>query len=173
MMAIAAGHVDLVGTLFTRHSPRAFAQCVRLVGDRQVADDLVQEAFLRVLRYRASFRGEARFTTWLYRIVRNVCLDHLKASNRAAEVAARVASEQDELDPAGALDDPDLTQLRAALERLAPQKRELLVMCRVEGLGYAQIAERLGASEGAIRVRVHRAVGELRAILTALEGGDS
>ena len=173
MAAIQAGHVELLGLLFTRHSPKAFALCYRLVGNAEAADDLVQDAFLRVLRYRASFRAEARFTTWLYRIVRNVCMDYLKASSRAGELERQIAAQGDELDSAPAVDDSRLSVLRAALERLDPDKRELLIAARIDGLGYAQLAERFGASEGAIRVRVHRAMGELKRLVEALQEGES
>lgn len=169
MRAIQAGHLDLLGVLYERHSGRVFAQCLRAVGDPTVADDLVQEAFLRVLRYRSSFRGEARFSTWLHRIAGNVCLDHLRARGKQAAVDSEFAATAEDTETP----EPErLAMLRAALARLPADKRELLRMCRIEGLTYAQAAERLGAREGTVRVRVHRALGELRSILESLgEGG--
>ncbi len=84
MCQVAGGDPDALGALFARHHHRVHALCFRYVGDSTTADDLVQESFLRVQRYGKSFDGRARFTTWLYRLVRNVCMDHLASSERDA-----------------------------------------------------------------------------------------
>ena len=93
MRAIQEGHLDLLGTLFGRYSGKVLGRCFQMVGDRHHADDLLQESFLRVLRYRDSFKGTARFSTWLYRIVTNVCLDHLRAGNRRDIAVEELASQ--------------------------------------------------------------------------------
>lgn len=167
MQAVQEGHVDLLGTLFTRYADRVFGRCFQLVGDRHEADDLLQESFLRVLRYRDSYKGTARFSTWLYRIATNVCLDHLKARNREG-TAVRELAETTDFEPPPTEDDR-IVVLRAALERLAPDKRDLLVMTRIRGWGYAKMAAECGATEGAVRVRVHRAMQELKSIVDSLQ----
>ena len=171
MRAVQADHVDQLGVLFRRHSRRVFVQCLRLVGDPDVADDMVQETFLRVLRHRASFRGSARFTTWLHRIASNVCLDHLRGRRRP--VSNDVDSEASQAVTVFQPTESDgVSVLRSALDKLSQDKRELLTMCRLEGLSYADAAERLGVSEGALRVRVHRAMTELKAIFDSLWAGE-
>jgi len=171
MQAIQKGHLDLLGTLFSRYASRVFGRCFQLVRDRAEADDLLQEAFLRVLRYRASFRATARFSSWLYQITTNVCFDHLEARKRDSSIARELARDLEENVGFDEPDsDPRIELLRSALERLAPEPRELLTLVRLQGYGYAQLAERYGASEGAIRVRVHRALKELKSIAQALEG---
>lgn len=171
MRAIQEGHLDLLGTLFTRYSDRVFGRCFQLVGDRHEADDLLQESFLRVLRYRASYKGTARFSTWLYRIATNVCLDHLKAKNREGSAVQRLVEMTDFTPPMDNDDRVDV--LRVAFERLSAEKQELLVMARIRGFGYARLAESCGTSEGTIRVRVHRAMRELKSIVDGLMESES
>jgi RNA polymerase sigma-70 factor (ECF subfamily) len=171
MRAIQEGHVDLLGSLFTRYMDRVFRRCLHLVGDRHEAEDLLQESFLRVLRYRDSYKGTARFSTWLYRIATNVCFDHLKARSREGAAVENLAETTD-FEPLPT-DDDRIVVLRVAFERLAPEKRDLLIMTRIRGWGYAKLAAECGATEGAIRVRVHRALQELKSIVDSLQESES
>ena len=171
MAATGHGDLDALGILFNRHHARVHALCYRLTGDASVADDLVQESFLRVLKYRKGFGARAAFTTWLYRLVRNVCMDHLNAEAKKRERAELLALEQrHEREQDGrAESDPRLETLRAALYGLSPDKREVLVLSRYEGLSYAEIADVCETTVGAIKVRAHRAMRELRRKFEELE----
>ncbi len=171
MCAIQEGHLHLLGTLFGRHQDKVYGRCFQLVRSRDEADDLLQEAFLRVLRYRDSFKGTAQFSTWLYRIVTNVCLDHLKSEGRAAVTQQELAAEAPTEERAPEADER-LALTKEAMERLAPGKRELILDIRVRGLGYSEAAAEAGISEGAIRVRVHRAIQELKSIMDSLQESD-
>ena len=82
MRAAQTGDLDALGELFVRHQSRVYALCYRLTNDESAAHDLTQESFLRVLRYGHSFSGQAKFTTWLYRVVRNRCNDYHAARSR-------------------------------------------------------------------------------------------
>ena len=157
---VAAGDAVALDHLFRRHHARVHALCARLSADESAADDLVQETFIRVLRHAHGFKGRASFTTWLYRIARNVCYDALKKARRQ-ELAILPETE--------ASADPRVDLLERALARLPSQSREALVLARWHDLPYAQIAEVLGCSEGAARVRVHRALTQLRAIVMEME----
>lgn len=171
MHAIQEGHIDLLGVLYERYSRRVSARCHGMVGDPADVDDLVQETFLRVLRYRSGFRGDARFSTWLYRIASNVCLDHMKARGKRAASNSDLASVTS-IGNGPSAHRERLAVLETALDRLPADKRELLLLCRLGGLSYTQLAERLGAREGTVRVRVHRAVTQLKSIFDTLwEGG--
>jgi RNA polymerase sigma-70 factor (ECF subfamily) len=171
MSAVRAGQTDFLGVLFERYSREAFGLCRRMVGDAASADDLVQESFLRVLRYRGSYSAGARFAPWLFRIVRNVCLDHIAARQRESAVYEQAASEHPERRFVAPHEpDPErVDQLKRALGRLSPEQRSVLLLKRVDGLSYAQIAERLGTTEGAERVRAHRALRRLRTIIQTFE----
>ena len=163
MRDVRDGNVAALGALFERHHARVHALCHRLVRRADAADDLVQETFLRVLRYRETFREEAAFTTWLYRIALNVCHEHWRQMRR------------DESAPAA----PDRTELPAlserqvllddALGRLDPQHREVLVLTRFHDLKYDDVARVLECTPAAARVRAHRALNELREIYRELE----
>jgi RNA polymerase sigma-70 factor (ECF subfamily) len=165
------GEANALGVLFERHHARVHSLCYRLTGDASIADDLVQESFLRVLKYSKGFDARAAFTTWLYRLVRNVCLDHMNAQARnrtRVEIMKREqAVDHDGRDPSDP--DPRLETVRAALYELPPDKREVLVLSRYEGLSYAEIAEVCETTVGAIKVRAHRALRDLRRKFEELE----
>lgn len=173
MRAVQEDDLDAVGLLFTRHQHRVYALCHRLTGDAAAADDLTQESFLRILRYGKSFSGQSRFTTWLYRIVRNLCHDYHAAHRRDAkhrELLANDHATNPTSDP-DAMTDPGERPhlLREALDRLPPEKREVLVLSRFEQMKYREIAELCQKSVGTIKVRAHRAMRELRRIYLELE----
>jgi RNA polymerase sigma-70 factor (ECF subfamily) len=167
--AVGLGEMSALGVLFERHHEWVHSLCFRLTGDPSASDDLVQESFLRVLRYSSGFAARAAFTTWMYRLVRNVCYDHLKAESRTRVRAELSASEQ--IDEAQEQQETDtrLETVRNALYKLSPEKREVLVLSRYEGLSYAEIAERCESTVGAIKVRAHRAMRELRQRIEELE----
>ena len=168
MAAVREGHIDLLGILFERYHGKSFGLCYRMVRDRSLADDLVQEAFLRVLRYRGSFRAPSSFAAWLYKIVRNVCLDQIRSRQHEDRALRRL--ERDCVNPVSwEHEDERAAVVRAALRRLDENQRAILELKRIHGLTYAEIAERVGTTEGAARVRVHRAVKQLRTIVQTLE----
>ncbi len=164
MGEVRDGDLDRLAPLYARHRDKIYGLCVRMVRDPDEAADLVQETFLRVLRHRRSFRGSAKFTTWLYRIAHNVCLDHIRGSKRMDETASEVhrmvpQPHQDE----------NLLILRRALDTLPPDERAVIVLARFEGLHHQELAEILDCTEGAARVRLHRAVMALRRKFDALK----
>ncbi|HKG94455.1 MAG TPA: RNA polymerase sigma factor [Gemmatimonadaceae bacterium] len=171
MLAVRGGDLDALGALFRRHYDTAHALCYRLTTSAEAADDLAQETFLRILRYRHTFRGDAQFTTWMYRLARNVCLDHLRAAARADGADARWAADEGqptrpEAEPGDAA---RLAAVEAALARLPVEQREALVLSRYHDMRYDAIARTLDCSPGAARVRVHRALKALRAMVRATE----
>ena len=163
MRDVRDGNVAALGVLFERHHERVHALCHRLVRRSDAADDLVQETFLRVLRYRETFRGEAAFTTWLYRIAWNACHEHWRQLRRDASVPP--AAEQ--------IESPVLSDrhvlLDEALGRLEAEHRAVLVLTRYHDLKYDDVARVLDCTPAAARVRAHRALNELREIYSELE----
>lgn len=148
--------------LVERHQRRVVAIALGMVRNRQDALDVAQEAFLRVHCALGSFDGQSQFSTWLYRIVHNLCIDHLRRRRIEVEFDERDAS----LRPAPAVgDDPARAvadrELRArfvtALETLSPAHRAVLTLREVEGLSYQQIAEVVGCSIGTVMSRLFHA----------------
>lgn len=171
MRMVRDGDVGQLGILFERHHGRLYNYCLRLTGNAETSRDLVQEVFFRILKYRESYRDDGSFLPWFYRLARNACYDHLRGSGR--EVAADVEA-MEETDPGPAPSEEaerreEVRLLSRALHRLPVDKRELLVMARFGALGYREIAETLGTSVGAVRVRVHRALKELRQVYLRME----
>jgi len=169
MVAVGRGDRRALGVLFERHYEQVRLICYRMTGEAEAADDLAQDSFVRVLRYAKGFERRAAFTTWLYRLVRNVCLDHIAGEARRQARAEQVASEPRHRAHPPEETDPRLATLREALHSLPPEKREVLVLSRYQGLSYADIAEVCETTVGAIKVRAHRAMRELRRRFDELE----
>lgn len=167
MQAIGRGSREALGQLFDRHHAAVFRQCLGLVGSRQDAEDLVQDVFLRVWRYARSYTGTAAVTTWLYRIVRNACLDHLQRGARLRAVDldpadARVADVAPSRDTEADASQEPAQVLERLLGGLSRDQREIIVLNRYMDMGYPEIAVALGITVNAARVRLHRALQELR-----------
>jgi RNA polymerase sigma-70 factor (ECF subfamily) len=147
----------------------------RLLGDEEDAQDVVQEAYLRAWRGLRRFRGDANFTTWMYRITANCASSHIarRSRNRHHSLGddASVADERPEVDPEvrfGAAAERE--RLNAALLSLSPEMRAVVVLRDVYDLPHEAIAAELGISEGAAKVRLHRARKKLRERLFPLRG---
>jgi RNA polymerase sigma-70 factor (ECF subfamily) len=144
-----------------------YTQAYRLVGDRQEAEDVAQDAYLRVFRGLAGFRGEAQFETWLYRIVANAAMSHLRRKRRFGELMSPPEDEPLELPSQVrvAEDAVDKDELARALEALPLSLRPVVILKDVYGLSCREIGDEMGITEGAVKVRLHRARRRLQASL--------
>ncbi|HLF14881.1 MAG TPA: RNA polymerase sigma factor [Bacteroidota bacterium] len=171
MLSVRDGRIADLAPLFERHNGRLFNFYVRMTGDRQLSEDMVQDVFLRILKYRHTFRGESRFLTWMFTIARNVQMDNVKRWNREQPLERDENNEALEPVSNDTVDHRyDAALLKEALLRLTPEKREALILSRYEGMKYAEIAEFAGCSVENVKVRVHRAIRDLRKIFLALTG---
>jgi RNA polymerase sigma factor (sigma-70 family) len=155
--------------IVTDHSARVYRLAYRLTGNRQDAEDLTQEVFVRVFRSLSTYQP-GTFEGWIHRITTNLFLDQARRKQRirfdalSDDAASRLPS---------ALPTPDVAQLdrmfdadiEAALASLAPDFRAAVVLCDVEGLTYEEIADVLGLKLGTVRSRIHRGRAQLRAAL--------
>lgn len=170
MSRVRDGEIERLGELFERHHRRLYGFFFRLAGGRGAAEDLVQEVFVRMLKYRHTFRAGAEFGPWMYALARNAATDRWRGRPHELPV------EPDAPEPAaegphpldGLVAGEERSRLRRALGRLAPEKRELLLLARSGELRYERIAEMFGLTVGAVKVRVHRTMKELRAVCDAL-----
>jgi len=166
MTAVQQGEIDKMGILFERHHSRIYDFCHRMTGSQAVSEDLVQEAFMRALKYRDSFRGDSDFLPWLYRLARNVCYDYFSKSRQMpladTEPPERISSEPTAAEEAVRTE--QICQLRQALLRLPVERREALVLSRFEFRSYSEIAGLMETSVGAVKVKVHRAMKQLREV---------
>lgn len=160
MAQVRDGNHAPLSILFDRHGDKLFRYCWRMNQDRQLSEDLVQEAFCRMLRFRAGFKDGHSFQAWMYSIVRNLQMDHWRKKRFEAEW-------EDGYDApapatAGLEQQQEADLLHQALSLLPPSKREILVMARFQGLRHEQIAEIIGCEPVAARVRLHRALASLK-----------
>ena len=173
------GDSSAFGELVTRHRRRAYQVALGMLGHQDTALDLTQEAFIRAFQSLAHFRGEAKFFTWLRRIVTNVCLDYLrKAEHRVPMASYDEAIGVGEDDPdtvrlASTLESPDTgvwrkelgTAIVAAMNTLTPEQRAALVLREIEGLSYEEIAKTLECATGTVMSRLHYARKRLQILL--------
>jgi RNA polymerase sigma-70 factor (ECF subfamily) len=175
--SVAAREDGAFDALVERYQARAYRLAWSLLRDAEDARDLSQEAFLRVYQSAGRFRGDARFSTWFYRILVNLCLDHrrrrrwwqrARAHERDEDERALVERQPTrEPDPGQrASEEQTMTRLWAAVDRLSPQQRAAVVLSVQEQLSTPEIAAVLQCSEPTVRVHLHRAVQALRRTLT-------
>ena len=156
----------------TTYGPRVYAMAYRLTGDRQEAEDLAQDVFVRVYRNLHRY-SPGTFDGWLYRITKNLFLDRIRRRKRIRMVPLPEEdwhrSLEDGPDPSALVDDGMLDgRIEIALQALPPTFRTAVVLCDVQGLTYEEIADATGWPMGTVRSRIHRGRRLLRA---ALAGG--
>lgn len=171
MQQVRDGNVGKLSLLFDGHHRALFRFFLHLTGSHEAAEDLVQEVFFRVLKYRQTFQAGTSFRGWLYQIARNVHIDYV--SKAKPEV---MMPEEREFRSPGKLQDEtyrlkqDSLTLRRALAALSVEKREVLIMSRYQDLKYEEIANILKCEVGTVKVRVYRALRELGDRFFALRG---
>lgn len=167
MLRVREGDIELLGELFRRHARPLYGFFVRLTGDRAGSDDLVQQVFHRILRYRHTYRDVGSFTGWMYIIARRVMADfqrHRRLHQAPAEEPALDQVPDDRVHAAAAAEALDETALlHRALAALPEDVREVIVLARFQELPYEEVARVLDISLAAVKTRIHRAMRDLRA----------
>ena len=168
------GDVDAFEELVRLYEKRVYAVALRSSGCPEDAADIVQEVFLRAWRSIESFRGDSGFSTWLFRITMNLCVDHARHKNAQPQTQPLVVGEEDAErpipdtapTPEEHLENSELgRELAAALDEVSEEHRRIVLLRDVSGLSYTEIAEVLEISEGTVKSRLSRARIALRTIL--------
>ena len=173
MRQVRDGRTAALATLFERHHARVYRYCLRMTGNRSTAEDLVQDVFMKMLKYKATFKDDSELVPWMFGIARNSCLRQLRraADDRMPAFAEQREPAEPAEDAADESHDERQNELvRRALLRLPAERREVLVLSRYEYKSYDEIARVLDCSVGAVKVRVHRAMKQLREIYLAMAG---
>ena len=173
--AVQRGERGAMDDLIRATYADVYALARRLLGDPADAADATQEVYVRVVRSVLGFRGDSSFGTWLHRVTVNVCLSALRSRGdvRARGQSAGIAEMDVEIvdpapDPAARAETADLAARTArALDDLPADAREVVVLRDVQGLSTKEAAQVLGISEGAVKVRLHRAHARLRELVGA------
>lgn len=167
---LMARHLDgdpaAFGVLVARHRDRAWSVALRTTGDPSEASDAVQDAFLSAFRSASSFRSDAKFSTWLHRIVVNACLDRMRRARVRSTVPLDEAVAATVADPYDAFGASDLAaDIGAALARITEDQRVAIVLVDIHGLPVDEAASVLGVPVGTVKSRCHRGRAALAAQL--------
>ena len=173
MLKVKSGDLDKMALLFQRYHRPLYGFLYHMTGLRESAEDMVQTVFYRMLKSRHTFTGDGEFKTWMYHIARNVLSDHFKMHQRT-----RVHFDVTDLEERMSGDTQlfELVEkkmavkiLQKAVAALSPESREILVLSRFQELKGTEIAEILNISVGAVKVRIHRAISQLKTLYLELE----
>ena len=181
------GDADAFKVLFERYHRRAYSLALGVVRNPDDALDVVQDAFIKAHRYLDRFKGTSSFYTWLYRIVMNLSIDHLRKHKRARNVDWTDAVGQDEgntiggesllpfilgQNPGKSAARKELReQIAKAMEQLSENHRAVLIMREIDGLSYEEMAQAMGCSKGTIMSRLFHARKNMQAMLLEYMGG--
>ena len=178
---VLEGDVNAFEDLVTEHEKGVYAIAQRMTGNAEDAADMTQETFIKAYNSLSSFRGDSKFSVWLYRIATNVCLDFLRSRSRKPTMSLSVEDddgEETQMDIADESQSPEqllergLTRdaVRRGLKSLSPEYRQILLLREIQGLSYEEIAEALVLEVGTVKSRIFRARKRLCAFL--LEDGN-
>ena len=165
---VLGGDANAFETLVLEYEKNVYNIALRMTGNSEDAADMTQEAFIKAYNSLQSFRGDSKFSGWLYRIVSNVCLDFLRSKNRRPTVSLSVEDDDGEdaqLDVADESQSPELLldrkltrdSVRRGLDSLPPDYRQILLLREIQGLSYDEIAQALSLEVGTVKSRIFRA----------------
>ena len=164
---VLGGDANAFEELVLKYEKTVYNLALRMVGDRDDASDMTQEAFIKAYGSLSSFRGDSKFSVWIYRITTNVCLDFLRSKSRKQQVSLTVSDDDEDAQ----LDIPDpkadheqqlikkisMQSVEEGLKTLPDKQRQILVMRELGGMSYAEIGAALSLEEGTVKSRIFRA----------------
>lgn len=154
--------------LVNRYKDLIFTLCYRLVGRRSIAEELMQEVLMKVFANLKNFEGRSKFSSWVYRITHNHCLNFISRKTREREIISEYAEEKKRRQKTG-ISNQVSEKLEVALDQISPDQRGILIMKYVLGLDLQEIGESLELSTGAVKMRLMRARNEFKEIY---QGGE-
>ena len=173
MLKVKNGDIGKMGMLYERYHRQLYRFLFNMTRQRELSEDMVQNIFLRMLKYPEGFMGFGEFKMWMYHIARNAVYDHFRKVKRTpahsdlTNYEERIEGEQSS--DARMEKEEEIKTLETAMGKLSDENRELLILCRFQELKYNEIAKILNTTEGAIKVRVHRALNQLKSNYLKIE----
>jgi RNA polymerase sigma factor (sigma-70 family) len=173
MICVRDGEIDRLGELFERNHRALYGFFVHLTGQRTQSEDLVQQVFFRILKYRHTYRDEGNFGAWMYHLGRRLVADHVRKNRRQPASCDAAIPLETIVDPTAdsaerATKQDDIALMQSAIAQLNFNEREILTLHRFQRLPLQEIATLLNCSLGAAKVRTHRALRALREIYLRL-----
>ena len=163
MEAVREGDLDQLGLLFERHHKHLYNFFLRQTGNPQTSEDLVQDVFYRMMKYRYTYRSDSQFKTWMFTIAHNAKIDYYRKNKyrrNETELTDRMVSNEPNPEEVS-IDQDKKFHLMSALAALPDDKREVLILSRFQNMKYEEIAEVTGCKVGTIKARAHWALKEL------------
>lgn len=173
MQKVQDGDLSKMSLLFERHNRDLFGYFFRQTNDAAKSEDLVQDVFYRLLKYRHTYRGDGKFIYWMYSVAKNTFIGSMRKKSlvdkgdNEKEVARQANPEKNAEDLLISTERKRL--LRRAMQELSPEKKEAIVLSKFQGLKYQEIAQLSNCTENTIKSRVHRGLIDLKEILLKLE----
>jgi RNA polymerase sigma factor (sigma-70 family) len=171
MEAVKAGNLQQASWLFERYHKRIFNFLARMAMDRELAEDLTQNVFLRMIKYRNSYREGLKFQSWIYQVARNVFSDHYQANKNKFSAFVDVEKISEHISDSSDAEAQDEKEkiLHQSMAKLTEEQRELLVLTRFQHMKYEEVAAIMDTTVANIKVKVHRAILKLKEYYFELE----
>ncbi len=161
------GHADSIGLLYERYKRNLFSFFYGNLGNKAMAEDLVQNTFIRVIKYNKNYSGKGSFKSWLFQIARNQMIDEIKKmkkhNSQDIDEGANVISDYSSADDS-ILKSERMQQLRVALSKLSEEKRNILTLVKIENKKFREVAEIMNMNESTVKSKVFRAIKELQGL---------
>lgn len=173
MLRVKDGQTDKLGLLFERYNKSLYGFFYRLTSDSDTSEDLVQNVFIRILKYKHTYHGDGKFSTWMFHMARNLFADHYKKAKRMGykeDVEVTDKYFRDDVNAESTrIQTEELDLLQQSMDQLSLEKREILILSKYQEMRYKEIADLLKLAESAVKVRIFRALKELKTIYEKLE----
>lgn len=169
MYKVTQNSTESASELYDRYSKRLYNYFVKISFDREQSNDLLQNTFLRMLKYRHTYHVGKSFESWIFQIARNVFADHLKSRKLIVDQHQDVYAMDSQEDEDISGHEIKEQRLKKALEKLPAESREVLILSRYQGMRYEQIGRILNITVPNVKVKVHRALKKLRAYYLEIE----
>ncbi|MFD2568149.1 RNA polymerase sigma factor [Pseudotenacibaculum haliotis] len=172
MLRVKEGDVQKLGLLYERYKKRLFGFFYQMNRNADLSEDLVQNVFMKILKYKHTYTEESNFVVWVFQIARNTSYDSFK-KNKASmykdiDDVGHLINANDDIHGSIAKRENMIT-LKRAIEMLSPEQKELIVLSKFKELKYKELGEIVGCTEGNARIKVHRALNQLKDIFLTLE----
>jgi RNA polymerase sigma factor (sigma-70 family) len=165
MLKVKNGKLSELEVLFDRYHLKLYNFFLKLTFDKIISQDLTQNVFYRIIKYKYTYKEESSFKSWIYQLARNVHIDNLKQNKKYSGTLISVENYNENIPNQNvSFNEEDFDNLDKALVKLKPEQREIIVLSRFQGLKYEDISQIRNTSVTNIKVQVHRAIKQLRDI---------
>ena len=165
MQRVKDGNLEDMSVLFERYHLRLYNFFLKLTRDKEISQDLTQNLFYRMIKYKNSYKNDLSVKAWMYQMARNLHRDYFKEEKRAQELFMKTDSYPvDITDDSSIFHEEDYERLDMAFSSLSSEQKEIIVLSRYQGLKYEEISVIINQSVPAIKVAMHRAIKRLRGI---------